>query len=284
MKKALLPLVAVMAATFATHGCHAGALPQEVKTNGFAIGAQAWSFRLFTLAEAIEKNAAAGGKVMELFPGQKISADSSECFDQNLSKASLERVKALLARHHIRAAAIGVISPEHTEANWRETFEVAKALGVVVINTENISDLDLIEKLVKEYDIKVGIHNHPKRAGYRLWDPNYVLSLVKGRDPRIGACADTGHWVRSGLKPVDCLRILKGRIVSSHLKDLNEGTPDAHDVPYGTGVSDIRGILREFRAQGFSGPISVEYEYHWENSAPEIKACIDYVRTVDADS
>ena len=59
-----------------------------------------------------------------------------------------------------------------------------------------------------------------------MWDPNYVLSVVKDRDARIGSCADTGHWVRSGLKPVDCLRILKGRIISSHLKDLNEMGPE----------------------------------------------------------
>ena len=91
-----------------------------------------------------------------------------------------------------------------------------------------------------------------------MWDPNYVLSVVKDRDPRIGSCADTGHWVRSGLRPVDCLRILKGRIISSHLKDLNEMGPGAHDVPYGTGVSDIPGILDELKAQGFDGNISID--------------------------
>ena len=67
----------------------------------------------------------------------------------------------------------------------------------------------------------VGFHDHPKQPrnpNYRMWDPNYVLSVVKDRDPRIGSCADTGHWVRSNLKPVDCLRILEGRIISSHLK------------------------------------------------------------------
>jgi len=111
-----------------------------------------------------------------------------------------------------------------------------------------------------------------------MWDPNYILSLVKDRDPRIGSCADTGHWVRSGLKPVDCLRILKGRIMSSHLKDLHEFSPKGHDVPYGQGKSDVPGILAEFKAQNFDGPISVEYEFNWESSVPEIKQCIDFVR------
>jgi sugar phosphate isomerase/epimerase len=77
---------------------------------------------------------------------------------------------------------------------------------------------------------------------------------------------------------VDCLRILKGRIISSHLKDLNEMGGGAHDVPYGAGVSDVPGLLAELKAQGFAGNISIEYEYHWENSTPEVGQCIGFVR------
>ena len=142
--------------------------------------------------------------------------------------------------------------------------------------------IDSIEKLVKEFDIRVGFHDHPRREkdpGYRMWDPNYILSVVRDRDHRIGSCADTGHWVRSGLKPVECLRILKGRIISSHLKDLNEfGKLEAHDLPYGTGVSEISAILDELKHQHFEGNISVEYEYKWENSVPDVAQCIGFVR------
>jgi sugar phosphate isomerase/epimerase len=77
---------------------------------------------------------------------------------------------------------------------------------------------------------------------------------------------------------VDCLRILKGRIISSHLKDLNHMGPGAHDVPYGTGVSDIGGILDELHAQGFTGNLSIEYEYNWDNSLPEVAQCVGFVR------
>ena len=111
-----------------------------------------------------------------------------------------------------------------------------------------------------------------------FWNPYYVAGLVTGRDKRIGACADTGHWARSGLKPVECLRILKGRISSSHLKDLNKTGGDAHDVPYGTGVCDIKACLDELKKQGFDGNISIEYEYNWDNSVPEVTQCIDFVR------
>ena len=83
----------------------------------------------------------------------------------------------------------------------------------------------------------------------------------------------------SGLKPIDCLHILKGRIMSSHLKDLNEfGNPRAHDLPYGTGVSDVKAILDELKRQGFKGHVSIEYEYHQDNPAAEIKECVDYVK------
>jgi len=111
-----------------------------------------------------------------------------------------------------------------------------------------------------------------------MWDPNYVLSVVKDRDARIGSCADVGHWVRSGLVPVDCLKILQGRIISSHLKDLNEKSPDAHDMPYGTGVSDVPAVLEELKRQNFVGNISVEYEYHMENNLAEVAQCIGFVR------
>jgi sugar phosphate isomerase/epimerase len=75
---------------------------------------------------------------------------------------------------------------------------------------------------------------------------------------------------------------LKGHIISSHLKDLNEIGPDAHDVPYGTGVSDIRGILEKLKAQGFDGNLSIEYEYHWESSVPEVAQCIGFIRGYSA--
>jgi len=102
--------------------------------------------------------------------------------------------------------------------------------------------------------------------------------VVKDRDARIGACADTGHWVRSGIKPTDAIKTLKGRIVSSHLKDLNEFSPGAHDVPYGTGVSDVPGILDAYKRIKMSGPVSVEYEYNWDTNVSDAKECIAFVR------
>jgi sugar phosphate isomerase/epimerase len=111
-----------------------------------------------------------------------------------------------------------------------------------------------------------------------VWDPNFVAKLMEGRDPRIGACADTGHWVTSGLVPVDCLKILKGRIMSVHLKDRPKMGVHMPDVVYGTGISDVPGILAELRAQNFQGNVSVEYENKWEDNVGDVKANIDFVK------
>ena len=257
-------------------------IPEEYKTGGFFIGCQAYTFNHFSVYEAIEKTVQAGGKVIEFYPGQNLSKEEPNVkWDHNASAETIDKVKAKLAAAKVTAVNYGVVDIPKDEAEARKVFEFAKAMGLYGITTESVGAIDTIEKLVKEYDIKVGFHDHPKQGNnpdYRMWDPNYVLSVVKDRDARIGSCADTGHWVRSGLNPVDCLRILKGRIISSHLKDLNEMGGGAHDVPYGAGVSDVPGLLAELKAQGFAGNISIEYEYHWENSAPEVGQCIGFVR------
>lgn len=257
-------------------------IPDDCKTGGFAIGCIAYTFDHFTLFEALEKTAQAGGKVVELHSKTKLSPEEPGiAFDYHASPEVVQKVKDKLAQCHLKAVTYAIIPFPADETEARKLFEFAKGMGMRAIVTEPADPMDLIEKLVKEYDIMVAFHNHPRQPNnpaYKMWDPNYILSKINGRDPRIGCCADTGHWVRSNLKPVDCLKILRGRVVCCHLKDLNQMGPAAHDVPYGTGVSDIPGILDELKAQGFRGSLSVEYEYHWDTSLPEVAQCISFVR------
>jgi sugar phosphate isomerase/epimerase len=282
-KNILLPILAtaVLTMTVSVSLRAENSIPDEYKTGGFFIGCQAYTFNRFTVFEAIEKTAMAGGKVIEFYPGQKLSKEEpGVSWDHNASAETIQKVKDKLAQHHLQAVNYGVVGIPKDEAEARKIFEFAKTMGLRAVTTESVDAIDTIEKMVKEFDIMVGFHDHPKQPNnpsYRMWDPNYVFSVVKDRDARIGSCADTGHWVRSNLKPVDCLRILKGRIISSHLKDLNR-MGEAHDVPYGTGVSDIAGILEELHAQGFNGNISIEYEHDWDNSVPAVAQCIGFVR------
>ena len=261
------------------------AIPDEFKVGGFAIGCQAYTFNRFTAFEAIEKTAQAGAKVIEFYPGQKLSKeDPTLSVSHDSSDAVIEKLKEKLAKHGLKAVNYGVVGIPADEAGARKVFEFAKKMGMRAITTESTESLDTIEKLVKEYDIAVGYHNHPRQPGnpnYKVWDPQYILDLTKNRDPRIGSSADTGHWMTSGLAPIQCLRILKGRIVSAHLKDKLDFGP-SHDVPYGEGVGDMKRCLDELKKQKFEGNISIEYEYNWDNSLPEVTKCIDFVRNYGA--
>jgi sugar phosphate isomerase/epimerase len=261
---------------------HATPIPDECKTGDFAIGCQSWTFNRFTVMEAIDKTAAAGGKVIEFYPGQKFSPEHPDWkFDHNASDEMIAAVEARLQKDGIRAVNYGVVGIPKDEAGARKVFDFAKKLNLYAITTESVDALDTIEKLVKEYDIRVGFHDHErqvKNAGYKMWDPNYVLSVLKDRDSRIGSCADLGHWAQSNLKPVDCLKILQGHIISVHLHDMNNFEPDAHDVPCGTGVCDIAACLTELKTQSFAGNISIEYEYNWDASIVDAAQAIGFVR------
>ena len=282
MKQSFLRHVGIAAcALAAVLTVSAEPIPDSYKQNGFAIGCQAYSFNRFSVFEAIEKTAEAGGKVIEFYPGQKLTKDEPNVkWSHTASEEVIARVEKKLAEHGIKAVNYGVVGGKD-EAEWRKIFEFAKRLKLYGITTEDVPKLDIIEALVKEFDIRVGIHDHPrqiKNPNYRVWDPHYIVEVTKNRDARIGACADTGHWQTSGLDPLYCIKVLKGRVISVHMKDKTEIGEGQHDVPYGTGVGRMGLVLTELKAQGFEGNISAEYEYNWDHSVPEIKQSIDFVR------
>src|SRR5688572_4908078 len=185
-------------------------IPDSQKINGFALGCQAYSFNRFSVFEAIEKTRSAGGKVIEFYPGQKLSKEQPDVkFSHDAPRDIWDRVKEKCGEQGITPIAYGVVGISKDPAVSRKVFEFAKYMGIRVINTESADAIDTIEALVKEFDIKVGFHDHPireKDPGYRMWDPNYILELTKNRDARIGSCADIGHWVRSRLKPIECVK------------------------------------------------------------------------------
>ena len=259
-------------------------IPDDCKVGEFFAGTQAWTFHEFTAFEAIEKTAAAGGKTIELYPDQRFSpAEPKLKLNHYLSDEKIAELKAELGKFGVRAVSYGVVVGTN-EQDWRQIFEFAKKMdmyGITTDTTNAIHDLDLIEKLVKEYDLHVGIHDHPKQPkdpNYRNWDPNFVYAAIKDRDSRIGSCADTGHWQTENLDPLECVKILRGRIISLHLKDRTARGPTGHDEPYGTGTGEIAAILDELKAEGFKGPIDVEYEYDAFNNEAAVKQCLDFVR------
>jgi sugar phosphate isomerase/epimerase len=258
-------------------------IPDQYKIGEFAVGTQAYTFNRFTVFEAIEKTAAAGGRVIELYPGQTLSPDNDIAFNHEVSDDIIEEVLEKLEQHDLKVVNFGVVGlPDENVA--REVFEFAQKLGVPAItsNPNTHEEMDFIEPLVQEFDIMMAIHNHPRPrdrgSDYRIWDPEHVLDLVADRDSRLGACADTGHWIRSGISPVDALRILEGRVISLHLKDVDRFEREGVDVIFGTGVGDVSGVLRELQRQNFGGHISIEYESNWYENVPDVAQNVGFIR------
>jgi sugar phosphate isomerase/epimerase len=274
-------LVCVLTAFAGTRLFAAPPIPDEYRIGGFAIGPQVYSFRFFTLFEAIEKSAQTGGRAIEIGMNLKVSAEHPVAFNHNAPAELIPIVQAKLKEHGVKAVNFGVVPIPTDEAGARKVFDFARTMGLSAIITESIGSLDLIEKLVKEYDIKVGFHQHAKKPNdpnYKIWDPAFVRDLVANRDSRIGACADIGHWQTSGIRAIDGIKTLAGRIVSLHMKERAALGPGNHDEIFGTGITDIPAVLAELRRQKFDGNIAIEYEYNWQNSVPDIAQCIGFVR------
>ena len=238
---------------------------------GWKLGAQAYTFRLFTFAEALDNIVSSNLKYVEMFPGQVVGAGSTERIGASLSTEGRALVKKLLKDKGVTAHAFGVVGAKDA-AEWEQVFQFAKDMGIQVINVEPSDEhLAIVSSLCDKYQIRAALHNHPKPSKY--WTPEVVLKSLEGKSKLMGAAGDVGHWMRSGLDPVACLKQLDGRIFHLHFKDLNEfGNPKAHDVHWGTGKLPLAAVLAELKRQNYKGMFSAEYEYNWENNKGDVKA------------
>ncbi len=239
------------------------------------LAVQARTFRLFTIKETLDKLNELGIKYIELYPGQRIGAGIEGTTAYDADEKTRDKIKELLDKKGIKAINYGMVQG-NTEEQWNQIFTFARDMGIETIVSEPMAKfMDHIEMLCDKYDIRFAIHNHPKPTRY--WHPVIVASVIAARSNRIGVCGDIGHWVRSGLNPVECVSQLQEKFISFQLKDLNNfGVRAAHDVPWGVGNSNVAGVMHELRRQGFKGSFSIEYEHNWENSMPEIAESIAY--------
>ena len=127
------------------------------------------------------------------------------------------------------------------EENWKNIFEFAKEMGIEIITSEpSPKDLDLGNRMAVGYHIQVALHNHPKHSkSNNYWRPELVLNALKGRW-NLKICGNVGHWVRSGLEPVEWLKKMEGHIAGLHFKDPSEKSAQAHDVPIGQTPCNLR--------------------------------------------
>ncbi len=263
---------------------------------GWQVAVHSYTFKNFTIYDAIDKTAALGLTHMSVSGNVNLAGEDGKpkaTPTPRLSDKDFAAIQAHMKEKGIdtKFVNMGVVKPTANEAESRKLFEAAKRLGIDTLvaepETHNKMEelgpvMDVVEKLAKEYNIKVAIHNHPGPKNF-YWEPETVLAAVKGRSPLLGSCADVGHWVRSGLDPVECLKKLEGRVITLHFKDLNEKGPKAHDVPWGTGVSQVKAMMTELKRQHFHGSFCIEYEYNWDNSVPEIAESIKFFNATCAE-
>jgi sugar phosphate isomerase/epimerase len=225
---------------------------------GWRIGSQAYTLRDRSLLEALDTLYMLGLKYVECYPNQVVAPQFKDAkgkpatFGPGMPAEAIAAVKSKLDQTGIKVLSMGVTGIPADEAGARKLFAFAKDFGMERIVTEvKETQFDLLDKLAAEYDIDVALHNHPKPSYY--WDPEHVLKAIQGH-PRIGSCADVGHWQRTGIKPIAALKTLEGHVFESHFKDLNEfGNPKATDVPWGTGTGDAKGMLEECYRQTKAG-------------------------------
>jgi len=256
---------------------------------GWTLAVHSYTFQKFTIFDAIDKTAALGLKRMSISgtvilpgpDGQVTPAPTIKLSDQDFGAIETRMKEKGLDPAFVN---MGVVRPTVDEAQSRAIFDAAKKMGIGILVAEPETHgkmeelgpvMDVVEKLAKEYNIKVAIHNHPGQKSF-YWNPEVVLAAVQGRSPLLGACADVGHWVRSGLDPVECLRKLEGRVITLHFKDCNAAEVKAIDVPWGTGVGNIKGMMAELKRQHFKGFVCIEYEQNSPTLPAELAQSIQF--------
>lgn len=248
---------------------------------GWELGTQAWTFRDRTCFEAIDSAHAMGLTCIELFPGQVLAPESLQVkVGPGMTTAQRSELKRKLGECRVRAHSFGVVNPSAEEKPLRDILEFVRDMGMRGIACEPVLGGDqrpsaswsLLDRLTREYGVYAACHNHPKPSTY--WDPGVVMREIGDvASERIGACADTGHWTRSGLSAVESLARYEGRVLELHFKDVKDNV----DHPWGTGAGDARGQMAELKRQGFRGPVFVEYEHGSGRELDEnVRRCIAF--------
>ena len=234
------------------------------------LGIQLYSLRGYTVDEALQHAKDLGLTRVEFYPGMyPINADS----------AAIAAMNAKLADLGLSISAHGVNRFTKDAAKNRQIFEFAKLAGIGILAADPDPDsFASLDDLVKEFDIRVAIHNHgPTHRYNKVID---VLDAIEKHDARIGACADLGHFIRSGERPTEVIRLLQGRLYGIHLKDFAEMQDKTKGVILGKGHMDVPAVIAALVQVGFpaDGALSIEYEENPQNPLADIRECISAAR------
>jgi len=246
----------------------------EARENlNWKFGISAWTFKDNTLFETIDQTAELGLLYMGGLFSQKVSEKINKNFDHNLNDEELHIIQKEFLSAGVTMINYYIHDIPADEAECEKIFVFASKMGVETIVSEpNPDALDIIEKYCIKYDIKLAIHNHTKDISPYYWDPKAVAQVCKNRSPLIGVCGDMGYWVRAGFDIEEAIDILKDRLISLHVHDLNKLGKKGHDVAWGTGECNLENIFSKLKAEGIKSLFfGLEYAHNWGSSLPEIR-------------
>jgi sugar phosphate isomerase/epimerase len=247
--------------------------PASGKPSPIRLGMASYTFRNFTRAQVI-------GFMKQL----NLTALNCKDTKDHLPMDAAEEAKALsdYSAAGIELHAVGTVYfPKDEDDDIRNKFEYAKRAGVKVIVAGDPKPevLPRIEKFVKEYDIRLAIHNHGPED--KVWpSPLDVLKAVKNLDPRMGCCIDVGHCVRAGTDVVQAIHEVGPRLFNIHMKDLADFTSKESQVAVGEGIMPIREIFDALIATKYPGYVDLEYEIHGDDPMPGVTESFAYMRGV----
>lgn len=229
------------------------------------LGVQLYSLRGFPVDQALEHAAQIGFKQVEFYSGMLPVDASAETIGQ--MRKAVNDLGMTISSHGVNH--VGT----NRKAN-ENLFEFAKALGIKSITVDPDPDsFDQLDELVDAFNMRVAIHNHgPNHRYNKVVD---VLRAIEKHDQRIGACADLGHYIRSGEPPTEVIRLLKGRLYGIHLKDFAAMEDKAKGVILGQGHLNVDAVMDALIAVDFpaDGALSLEYEENPKDPIADIKAC-----------
>ena len=247
--------------------------PVSGKPSPIHLGLASYTFRNFTRDQMI-------GYMKQL----NVKDLNAKDVKDHLPMDPTEEAKALAdyAAAGIKLHAAGTVYfPKDEDDDIRSKFEYCKRAGISVIVAGDPAPetLPRIEKFVKEYDIRVAIHNHGPED--KLWhSPLDVLNGVKKYDPRIGCCIDIGHTVRAGTDVVKAIHEVGPRLYNMHVKDLTSFQSKESQVSVGDGIMPMRAIFEALIAINYKGFVDLEYEIHADDPMPGAIGSFAYMRGV----